>query len=291
MVFSCFYRRGSRCGRKMRTGARIMSIKVMNMVWERSTQRGNKLLLLLAIADHADDTGKAYPGIERLALKIRTTERTVYSLISELEESGELFIEHGGGRHKVNNYQINMKKLQGKPENPEEVSLKNSAETLKNSAETLKQASPDPSIDPSIDPSVVVGKAATASDGFDKHPSELGLAPHEVAIAKDRWALRRHKDWVRLRMEVRQIQTADWPPSREQGYYRELARAVGYKHQLWLKLARKYLESDESGLKKNGFPLVWFCERVGNGKLLAGVEPEKTNGESLAVRARKRGLV
>ena len=43
----------------------------MAAVWERSKHQGGALLVLLGIADHANDQGVAYPSIERLARKIR----------------------------------------------------------------------------------------------------------------------------------------------------------------------------------------------------------------------------
>jgi hypothetical protein len=85
-----------------------MSIRVMSMVWEHSKQEGGALLLMLDIADHADDSGMAFPGIERLARKARLTERQIYRLLQQLIRSGEISIEHGGGRHRANVYRINM---------------------------------------------------------------------------------------------------------------------------------------------------------------------------------------
>ena len=44
-----------------------MSVRYMSMVWEYSQHKGVQLLLLLAIADHCNDDGLAYPSIGRLA--------------------------------------------------------------------------------------------------------------------------------------------------------------------------------------------------------------------------------
>ena len=52
-----------------------MSIAWMNYVWEHSDQKGTSLLLLLAIADHANDDGICWPSVARLAHKARTTKR------------------------------------------------------------------------------------------------------------------------------------------------------------------------------------------------------------------------
>lgn len=52
-----------------------MSIKVSSLVWDCSGQKSGKLLLLLAIADHANEQGVAWPGIPLLARKTRLCER------------------------------------------------------------------------------------------------------------------------------------------------------------------------------------------------------------------------
>lgn len=83
-----------------------MSIRKMNDVWKLSEQSGGKLLLLLAIADFANDAGMAYPGIDTLAEKTRQSRRTVQRQISDLEEEGELAVEPGTGRSNTNTYWI-----------------------------------------------------------------------------------------------------------------------------------------------------------------------------------------
>lgn len=69
-----------------------MSIKIMTRVWESSQASGSDLLLLLALADNADDTGYCWPGIEYLARKIRMTTQSVISITRRLEETGELVV-------------------------------------------------------------------------------------------------------------------------------------------------------------------------------------------------------
>jgi hypothetical protein len=69
-----------------------MSIKVSTKVWQGSRHKSGNLLVLLAIADHADDEGKAWPGIPLLARKARLSERHTRRCLSELLVSGELEI-------------------------------------------------------------------------------------------------------------------------------------------------------------------------------------------------------
>jgi hypothetical protein len=80
----------------------------MAAVWERSKHQGGALLVLLGIADHANDLGVAYPSIERLARKARVTERHARRLIRQLADSGELKVEAGAGPHGTNLYRLNL---------------------------------------------------------------------------------------------------------------------------------------------------------------------------------------
>ena len=43
-----------------------MSIAITSMVWQRSKAKGPARLVLLALADHADEEGRAWPSAARL---------------------------------------------------------------------------------------------------------------------------------------------------------------------------------------------------------------------------------
>ena len=131
-----------------------MSIKVMSKVWDNSTQKGSTLLLLLAIADFADENGRAWPSIETLAKKIRMSTRSAQMMVRRLVEDGELQVEQNAGPHGCNVYHVlclegekfaGVKSLQGE---------KFVGGGEKNDTKGVKRASPEPSLDPPIDPSV-----------------------------------------------------------------------------------------------------------------------------------------
>jgi hypothetical protein len=69
-----------------------MSIKAMNAVFEHSEARLGSRLVLLAIADNADDFGVAWPGVKRLALKAKMSERAVQYALEDLRQLGELIV-------------------------------------------------------------------------------------------------------------------------------------------------------------------------------------------------------
>src|SRR6266540_4691977 len=95
-------------------GGRRVSIRVMNWVWEHSTAKGSELLLLLAIADAADDHGRnAFPSISTLAAKTRMSRRTVQRLVVKLEDDGHLILQRAGGC-RANTYEVVL----GRPPEP-----------------------------------------------------------------------------------------------------------------------------------------------------------------------------
>jgi hypothetical protein len=70
----------------------------MAYVWDHSQQTGTNLLMMLAIADMANDAGRCWPTMDRLAQKCRMERRQAQYLIKHLVEVGELLVEHGRGR-------------------------------------------------------------------------------------------------------------------------------------------------------------------------------------------------
>ena len=69
-----------------------MSIKVMSWVWEQDLPPLDKIVLM-AIADHADDDGYAWPGMKRIAEKCSMEKRTVQRHVEKLQEQQLLKVE------------------------------------------------------------------------------------------------------------------------------------------------------------------------------------------------------
>ena len=89
-----------------------MSIRVMSWVWDHGPSDRGELLVLLALADFADDDGNCWPAMVKVAEKARVCERGARKIIRRLEEIGLLKTVVGGGRHGCNQYRIAI-------ENPE----------------------------------------------------------------------------------------------------------------------------------------------------------------------------
>lgn len=90
-----------------------MSIFVTSLVWKFSRAEGSTLLTALAIADFADDEGRAYPAVSTLAAKARISERSAQYAVRELIELGELLVEPGTGPRGTNTYCVQVQNLRG----------------------------------------------------------------------------------------------------------------------------------------------------------------------------------
>lgn len=79
-----------------------MSANASGQVWKHSRAKGSNLLVLLAIADIADEQGRnAWPSPEHLAEKTRMTPRAMRLILHRLERDGELVIELNADRRPV----------------------------------------------------------------------------------------------------------------------------------------------------------------------------------------------
>lgn len=87
-----------------------MSNVALAHVWKHSKQTGSHLLVLVAIADAANDDGECYPGVSRLADKCNMQDRNLQRIIRDLEASGELAVDYFQGtdtrRGWTNRYRI-----------------------------------------------------------------------------------------------------------------------------------------------------------------------------------------
>jgi hypothetical protein len=81
-----------------------MSIKIMTAVWDREDLSSTQKLVLLALADWANDEGLCWPSINRLAIKASLTSRAVQKTIRSLEDAG--FIRREEVLGKGNRYWI-----------------------------------------------------------------------------------------------------------------------------------------------------------------------------------------
>src|SRR5687767_7242901 len=93
-----------------------MSIKLMSEVWHLELDHP-QLLMLLALASHADDTGRAFPGVAYLAWKTGYSERMVQRHLRTLEHSGLITVTRfqQGGRGRATEYCLQLHNATRKP--------------------------------------------------------------------------------------------------------------------------------------------------------------------------------
>jgi len=68
-----------------------MSIRIMSAVWEIQSIKGTEKLVLLSLADNANDNGICWPSLNTIARKCGVTRRQAIRIINDLEKLG--FIE------------------------------------------------------------------------------------------------------------------------------------------------------------------------------------------------------
>ncbi len=84
-----------------------MSIRLMTAVLEDDTLTdATETLLMLALADHANDSGYCWPSITLLAKRARVSERQAQRLITKLIEDGRIEADRRGGRNRATLYRI-----------------------------------------------------------------------------------------------------------------------------------------------------------------------------------------
>lgn len=81
-----------------------MSLKRMTAVWEHSKHKGGALLLMLSLADRANDEGYCWPGLPDLGKRCRVSRPTVNKYTIRAELSKELLVNRRPG--KVNKYLV-----------------------------------------------------------------------------------------------------------------------------------------------------------------------------------------
>ena len=76
----------------------------MSAVFESETLGPTERLIMLSLADHADDTGRCYPSITRLARRTGLSERAIQTNMRGLQAKGYLSIAANEGKGGVNVY-------------------------------------------------------------------------------------------------------------------------------------------------------------------------------------------
>lgn len=138
-----------------------MSIKVSSLVWQNGPDKSPDMLMLLAIADNADDDGTAWPSIETLARKCRVDRRTAQRTVRRLETDGWLSTVTGGGTRGgrevgiPNRYRIDVHRLStAAPTPPSSNSGVDDSQQRRSGAPKAAPTPQEPSLEPPEEPSL-----------------------------------------------------------------------------------------------------------------------------------------
>ena len=86
-----------------------MSIHVQSYVWKNSAQKGSSLLLLLYLADCANEDGNnIYPSVKSMAKMTRMSERNCQYVLRQLVECGEVIKHDSSGPRGTTMFSIPM---------------------------------------------------------------------------------------------------------------------------------------------------------------------------------------
>lgn len=122
-----------------------MSIKVMSAVWECQGLDASERLVMLSLADHADDEGRCYPSIRRLCERTSMSDRGVQKVLSRLAERGFVKAQPNAGQGGANLYTVTATPERGSP--PEPRSPRTTFTTPPNPVrKTPEPGSPKPSV-------------------------------------------------------------------------------------------------------------------------------------------------
>lgn len=87
-----------------------MSIALMTKVWKTRCASHTQKLVLLALADNANDAGHCWPSIATLGMKCSLSERAVQYELRGLSKAGMLQVKGKGGRGISNRYLLTLEK-------------------------------------------------------------------------------------------------------------------------------------------------------------------------------------
>lgn len=119
----------------------------MSAIFDSLTLGPTERLVMLALADHADDEGKCYPSILRLCDRTGLSERAVQNNIKKLVSQGYLSVNIGGGKGNANLYFVSP--------NPAANAPRTRCTPAPDAPQTPQQVRPNPAPD-APEPSVTI---------------------------------------------------------------------------------------------------------------------------------------
>ena len=189
-----------------------MSNLVQGWAWQQQVS-GTDKLILIALADHADDTGHCWPGTKGIAEKCGVSRRTVVASVSRLTEAGLIVCEsrhRKDGSQTSNEYFLQIHRGGAGDSPPHAVNDKGGVQetggggVVSFTPRTVREPSIEPSTDSSTDVTESLAKPAKKktpipySEELKKTLIEVYRdvpdAGFQIDLAMDHVAAKKHKD-------------------------------------------------------------------------------------------------
>lgn len=175
-----------------------MSIKIMNWVWGQEISSSAKKLVLLALADRANDDGDCWPGIASLIEKCSIPRRTLLRALAGLQTDGLISVHHrageGAGRMtNVYHLHFDQERGQAKCQSDTRQSAKMTpgkvpkmgGQSAKNGGAKCQSLAPNTSVEPSINKTTLSGGAvAFLTDDRLAQAEQQGFTDHAWIAAE-----------------------------------------------------------------------------------------------------------
>lgn len=199
----------------------LMSIRIMTQVWAADLDSATQKIVLLALADNANDEGWCWPAIGTIAKKCSLSDRTVQDQIAILSTKKLLTIKAGGGRV-TNQYQITIS-----ANSPSEGCAKITGAQISPLTQDHPRGAPG---SPQGCGTITAGvrQLPTIHQGTVIEPSMKQRRPEDVAIPPELWSedfkaawlewiadrKDRHKPMTARAAELRLAEMKKWGPAR-----------------------------------------------------------------------------
>ncbi len=128
-----------------------MSIKLMTAVWDTKIGPANRRLVLLALADIANDEGEAWPSIDTLAVRANCSRTSAEDSLRSLVTDG-IIERESRGFHRSNMYRINRAALTPENRGPLKTPGSQGDDPRKPGRETPENPGTEPSVEPPVEP-------------------------------------------------------------------------------------------------------------------------------------------
>lgn len=131
-----------------------MSIRIMSAIFDSLSLGPTERLIMLALADHADDDGRCYPSMARLSQRTGLSERAIQTNVKNLTDAGYLKVITGGGKSHSNLYFVSA--------NPAADAPRSRCTPAADAPQTPQQVPVNPAAD-APEPSITINKPSVVS--------------------------------------------------------------------------------------------------------------------------------